>query len=186
VLNQAPCQEDVVGSGGVAQRLQFSILENARNWRQVQATHLHLVPRSKYAWSYTSTPQYIFTTWCLLKHRDNFTFIVYLICTSLPWIYSSLRFISISFLMAFQTTQFWIFLNKLIHIYVACWFLRMLTHLHSGADQPHDNATIHSDKHWASFKSKICILLRCYILQCFVIHNFLTRITATMAPIINF
>jgi hypothetical protein len=27
----------------------------------------------KNAWSYTSTPQYIFMTWCLVKHRD-FTF----------------------------------------------------------------------------------------------------------------
>jgi hypothetical protein len=28
----------------------------------------------KNAWSYTSTPQYIFMAWCLVKHRDNFTF----------------------------------------------------------------------------------------------------------------
>jgi hypothetical protein len=28
----------------------------------------------KNAWSYTSTPQYVFMAWCLLKHRDNFTF----------------------------------------------------------------------------------------------------------------
>jgi hypothetical protein len=26
------------------------------------------------AWSYTSTPQYVFMAWCLVKHRDNFTF----------------------------------------------------------------------------------------------------------------
>jgi hypothetical protein len=37
----------------------------------------HLVPRSKNAWSYTSTPQYAFVAWCLVKHRDNFTFYVY-------------------------------------------------------------------------------------------------------------
>jgi hypothetical protein len=35
-------------------------------------THLHLVPRSKNAWSYTSTPPYIFMARCLVKHRDNF------------------------------------------------------------------------------------------------------------------
>jgi len=29
-------------------------------------THLHLVPRSKNAWSYTSTPQYVFMAWCLV------------------------------------------------------------------------------------------------------------------------
>jgi hypothetical protein len=28
----------------------------------------------KHAWSYTSTPQYAFMAWCLVKHRDNFTF----------------------------------------------------------------------------------------------------------------
>jgi hypothetical protein len=26
----------------------------------------------KNAWSYTSTPHYIFMAWCLVKHRDNF------------------------------------------------------------------------------------------------------------------
>jgi hypothetical protein len=28
----------------------------------------------KNAWSYTSTPLYVFVTWCLVKHRGNFTF----------------------------------------------------------------------------------------------------------------
>jgi hypothetical protein len=28
----------------------------------------------KDAWSYISTPQYVFTAWCLVKYRDNFTF----------------------------------------------------------------------------------------------------------------
>jgi hypothetical protein len=28
----------------------------------------------KNAWSYTSTPQYVFMAWCLVKHGDNFTF----------------------------------------------------------------------------------------------------------------
>jgi hypothetical protein len=28
----------------------------------------------KNAWSYNSTPQYVFIAWCLVKHRDNFTF----------------------------------------------------------------------------------------------------------------
>jgi hypothetical protein len=26
----------------------------------------------KYAWSYTSTPEYLIMAWCLFKHRDNF------------------------------------------------------------------------------------------------------------------
>jgi hypothetical protein len=28
----------------------------------------------KNAWSYTSIPHYVFMSWCLVKHRDNFTF----------------------------------------------------------------------------------------------------------------
>jgi hypothetical protein len=27
----------------------------------------------KNAWNYNSTPQYVFMTWCFVKHRDNFT-----------------------------------------------------------------------------------------------------------------
>jgi hypothetical protein len=27
------------------------------------------------AWSYTSTPEYVFIAWCLIKRRDNFTFL---------------------------------------------------------------------------------------------------------------
>jgi len=30
--------------------------------------------RSKNAWRYTSTPQYVLMAWYLDKHRDNFTF----------------------------------------------------------------------------------------------------------------
>jgi hypothetical protein len=26
------------------------------------------------AWNYTSTPQYVFMAWCLVKRRENFTF----------------------------------------------------------------------------------------------------------------
>jgi len=44
-------------------------------------TVLHLVPRSKNAWSYTSTPQYVFMAWFLVKHRDNFTFT----CNFMGW-----------------------------------------------------------------------------------------------------
>jgi hypothetical protein len=33
----------------------------------------------KNAWSYTSTPQYVFMAWCLVKHRDNFTFTLLLL-----------------------------------------------------------------------------------------------------------
>jgi hypothetical protein len=30
--------------------------------------------KAKNAWSYTSTPQYVFTAWCVVKHRDSFTY----------------------------------------------------------------------------------------------------------------
>jgi hypothetical protein len=33
------------------------------------------VPRLKNAWSYTSTPQYVFMAWYLVKHRENFPFL---------------------------------------------------------------------------------------------------------------
>jgi len=38
--------------------------------------HLHQASKPKNAWSYTSTPQYAFMTWCsvlLKKHRDDFS-----------------------------------------------------------------------------------------------------------------
>jgi hypothetical protein len=28
----------------------------------------------KNAWSYSSTPQYVFMAWCLVKYRNNFAF----------------------------------------------------------------------------------------------------------------
>jgi len=28
-------------------------------------------------WIYTFTPQYVFMAWCLVKHRDNLTFLSY-------------------------------------------------------------------------------------------------------------
>jgi hypothetical protein len=34
-------------------------------------THLHLVPRSENEWSYTSTPQYAFMVWCLVKGQGQ-------------------------------------------------------------------------------------------------------------------
>jgi hypothetical protein len=30
------------------------------------------------AWSYISTPHYVFMAWCLVKYRDNFTFYLYI------------------------------------------------------------------------------------------------------------
>jgi len=36
-------------------------------------THLCLVPRSKNAWSYTSTPQYVFIVWCSVRKARGTT-----------------------------------------------------------------------------------------------------------------
>jgi len=47
---------------------------------------------AKNAWSYASTPQYVFMAWFLVKHRDNFTFNLYILpenanrrCRGLYW-----------------------------------------------------------------------------------------------------
>jgi hypothetical protein len=43
----------------------------------------HSLPSSaeiKNAWSYVSTPPYVFMAWCLIKHRGNFTFAMLLQC----------------------------------------------------------------------------------------------------------
>jgi len=41
-------------------------------------THLHLVPSSRMHRAIPPFPQYVFMTWCLAKHRDNFTVYLYI------------------------------------------------------------------------------------------------------------
>jgi hypothetical protein len=52
-----------------------------------EADHSH--PSSaevKNAWSHIFTPQYVFMAWCLLKHRDNFTFTLFhIVCQPCAW-----------------------------------------------------------------------------------------------------
>jgi hypothetical protein len=44
-----------------------------------EAEHsLHLVPRSRMRGAIPPLPQYVFMAWCLVKHRDNFTFYLYI------------------------------------------------------------------------------------------------------------
>jgi hypothetical protein len=38
------------------------------------ATYPHLVPRSRTRGSAPPLSKYVFMAWCLVKHRDNFTF----------------------------------------------------------------------------------------------------------------
>jgi hypothetical protein len=45
-------------------------------------TDLHLEPCSKNGWSYTSTLQYAFIAWCLVKHRNIFTFTFYFVISN--------------------------------------------------------------------------------------------------------
>jgi hypothetical protein len=40
-------------------------------------THLQLVPRIKMHGTIPPLPQHAFVAWCLVKHRDNFTFTFY-------------------------------------------------------------------------------------------------------------
>jgi hypothetical protein len=37
-------------------------------------THLHLVPRSRMRGVIPPLPQYVFMAWCLVKHKNKFTF----------------------------------------------------------------------------------------------------------------
>jgi len=41
------------------------------------------MPRSENAWSYIFNPQYVFKAWCLVKHRDKFTFLNVLLVKNL-------------------------------------------------------------------------------------------------------
>jgi hypothetical protein len=50
-----------------------SFLEGKEAGREFDHS-LHPMSRSKKEWSYTSTSQYIFMAWYLVKHRDNSTF----------------------------------------------------------------------------------------------------------------
>jgi hypothetical protein len=59
----------------------------------------------KNARSYTFTPQYVFMAWCLIKHRDNFTF-------TLP---------SYQCLKTFLVTYFLCLKNKLVCRILARW-----------------------------------------------------------------
>jgi hypothetical protein len=46
-----------------------------RMWPKHEADHSTSPSvKVKNAWHYTSTPLYIFVAWCLVKHRDTFTF----------------------------------------------------------------------------------------------------------------
>jgi hypothetical protein len=40
-----------------------------------EADHSPHVPRLQNEWSYTSTPQYVFMAWCLVKQRDNYLYL---------------------------------------------------------------------------------------------------------------
>jgi len=51
------------------------LFPRGKSGRDMKLTiHLRLVTIYRNAWSYISTPQYVFMAWCLVKHRDNLTF----------------------------------------------------------------------------------------------------------------
>jgi hypothetical protein len=41
---------------------------------------LHLLPKSRMRGAIPPPPQYVFMAWCLVKHRDNFTFTLTTLC----------------------------------------------------------------------------------------------------------
>jgi hypothetical protein len=49
-------------------------------------------PVTSIEWSYTSTPLYVFIVWCLIKHRDVFSFVGFELLTAVTvksamWVY---------------------------------------------------------------------------------------------------
>jgi hypothetical protein len=63
----------------------------------------------KNAWSYTSTPQYVFMAWCLVKHSDNFsfTFLLLSLAPQLSLGLGLLHKIRLNFLEASQQFSFY-------------------------------------------------------------------------------
>jgi hypothetical protein len=58
-----------------------------------EADHSHRSSaEAKNAWSYTSTPHYVFMAWCLVKHRDNFT-LLYFTLLSFTLLYFTFRLV---------------------------------------------------------------------------------------------
>jgi hypothetical protein len=49
-------------------------------------THLHLVPRLRIHAVIPPSPQYVFMAWCLVKHRDDFTFSMPLLKNIFHWL----------------------------------------------------------------------------------------------------
>jgi hypothetical protein len=47
-------------------------------------THRHIVPRSRMRGAIRLLPQYVLMAWCLVKHRDNFTFTMNMAFPLLP------------------------------------------------------------------------------------------------------
>jgi hypothetical protein len=52
-----------------------------------EADHsLQSTSKVKNSWSYTSSPQYVFMAWCIVKHKDNFT-LIYHVALNQVWKY---------------------------------------------------------------------------------------------------
>jgi hypothetical protein len=75
----------------------------------------------KNAWSYTSTLQYVFMEWCLVKHRHNFTF--YPLLT--PWNRVPLEKLIVTHLVqkfpAFYVTRWFITVSTRARLWPLCW-----------------------------------------------------------------
>jgi hypothetical protein len=75
-------------------------------------THLRLMPRSKNAWSYTSTPQYDFMAWCLVKAQGQFYFYFTSIQLSMDFllcnVFNTLRDFDILTAVKIHVEIFWV------------------------------------------------------------------------------
>jgi hypothetical protein len=73
-FSSTPCADRLWGPPCLLSNGYWGLFPRGYSGRGMKlTTHLHLVPGSKNAWSYTSIPQYIFMAWCLVKQRDSFT-----------------------------------------------------------------------------------------------------------------
>jgi hypothetical protein len=57
----------LMGTGGSFSRI---------NLPEREADSISSSAKAMNVWSYTASPPYIFIPWCLIKYRDNFTFVI--------------------------------------------------------------------------------------------------------------
>jgi hypothetical protein len=78
-FSATPCPERLWGPPTLLSNEYQGLLPCWSSGRGVKlTTHLHLVPRSRMRGAIPPLLHYVFMAWCLVKRRDNFTFILLL------------------------------------------------------------------------------------------------------------